>query len=118
MSAGRSYAILLTCFTVKGIWELNIMSKYELALIIKPVLSEQEIEKYLTDLEKKIVSTYKGKIESQDRWGNRKLTYKIQGQNSGFYCFLVISLLSSEIKKLENKLSIDNNLLRYVISKI
>ena len=92
------------------------MSDYELALILKPSLSDSEIKKTITGMEKKIEGD-KGKILDRDDWGRRKMSYKINKEDTGYYFFLKFSLESEDISKIGKSLPLEAGVMRYLLSK-
>ena len=53
------------------------MRHYETAFLIAPNLPDEEVES-LIDQMAAIVSKNKGKMESVEKWGKRKMAYQIQ----------------------------------------
>lgn len=93
------------------------MNEYELALLLKPSLTDEEVKKYIKELEKNVADKG-GKVVSKDDWGRKKLSYLIKKEDTAYYFFITFSLSPSEINKLESKLKLDTNLLRYLLEKI
>jgi len=64
------------------------MRNYEIMFIVKPTLSETEINKVAEDL-KKTLESYGSKVTGVDAWGQRTLAYEIKKRSevfkSGYY---------------------------------
>ena len=60
------------------------MANYELMLILDPSLSEEDRNAGLDEL-KELLKTNEAKIEKEDVWGDKKLAYKINNSERGFY---------------------------------
>lgn len=79
-------------------------------------LSESEQKSTAADIEKTI-SDGKGTVEKREDWGKRQLAYEIEKQKEGIY-FLLHFLAPEEFpSKLEKKLKINENVLRYLLLK-
>ena len=92
------------------------MTDYELALIIKPSIDDSDIKKCITSIEKEIEKA-NGKIQSRDDWGKRKLSYKIEKEDMGYYYFLKFSLDPQLMPKMEKTLGLETRVLRYLLGK-
>lgn len=92
------------------------MRDYELTLILKPNLSDEVREKLLEQI-KKIVEGAKGKIESQDLWGKKTLAYSIKKEREGVYVYFILTLPEKEVLSLEEKIKIEEGILRHLLMK-
>ncbi|MDD3393664.1 MAG: 30S ribosomal protein S6 [Clostridia bacterium] len=90
------------------------MNKYELAMILSPVLDEEgrveEVAKIQATLER-----FGAKIEKVDDWGKRKLAYEIKKVNEGFYSFTAFEAPADAPAEIEARLRIMESVLRYLI---
>lgn len=90
--------------------------KYELMLIMKPMLTEDIRANVLKKIEDTITKS-KGKVLSQDLWGKRHLAYLIEGNEEGYYVVYTFELDSDKISELDDQLKFQNDILRYLLSK-
>jgi len=88
--------------------------KYELMVIIKPLLPEDIKSKVLKNMEE-FLSKNSGKIEKTDIWGKRHLAYKIKGHEEGYYIVMNLELDASKVKDFEKYLKLQNDILRYLL---
>ena len=79
-------------------------------------LSESEQKSVVTDVEK-MISDEKGTISKRDDWGKRALAYEIEKQKDGYYTLFHILAPEEFPKKLERKVSLDENILRHLLLK-
>ena len=93
-----------------GIGEIK-MRKYELMAIFKPNLDAEEIDKAL-DVMSKTVTDLKGKVESVDKTGRKKLAYDIQSFRDGFFVTTVLSLPEENVAEFKRQLRLSDNILR------
>ena len=92
------------------------MAFYEHTFIGKQDLSNKEVENLITKYSELISST--GKILKTEKWGLLNLSTKINNNKKGIFVhFKFESEKEDSIKNVEKKLSIDNNILRYLTVK-
>lgn len=89
--------------------------KYELMLIMKPMLTEDIRANVLKKIEDNITKS-KGKVINQDLWGKRHLAYLIEGNEEGYYVVYNFELGKDKIAQLDNHLKFQNDILRYLLS--
>ncbi|MBL7071064.1 MAG: 30S ribosomal protein S6 [Candidatus Omnitrophica bacterium] len=87
------------------------MNKYEVIIIFKGDLSEEQLEKEYAKAEESI-KKHEGKVEKSEKWGKRKLTFEIDKFRDGFFLYLLFNTLPQSIKPLTEAFKLDNNILR------
>ena len=92
------------------------MANYELMLIIDPSLSEAERDSSLDNL-KSLLKKVKAKVEKEDIWWDKKMAYKINKSDRGFYVLLDLELDWIKIKDLSKSINLDRNIWRYMFTK-
>lgn len=92
------------------------MRYYETTFLIAPNLSEEEIEKLISQMSE-VVSKKKGKMVNLDKWGKRKLAYSIQKFEEAFYVFLQYEGESDIPAELERRFKQTEAILRYLTVK-
>jgi len=88
------------------------MNRYDLIFIIQSDVPKDEID-VIIDRYKGIVTNLKGTIVKAEKWGVRRLAYKIEKQGRGFYVLLDFVGDSPVIRELERNLKFDDKVLRY-----
>lgn len=88
--------------------------KYELMVIIKPLLPEDIKTGVLSKIEK-FIEEGKGKVTKRDVWGKRHLAYKIKSHEEGYYMVLNFEMPESHVKDFERELKLQNDVLRYLL---
>jgi small subunit ribosomal protein S6 len=88
------------------------MNRYDLIFIIQSDVPKDEID-VVIERYKGIVASLKGTIVKTEKWGVRKLAYKIEKQGRGFYVLLDFVGDSPVIRELERNLKFDDRVLRY-----
>lgn len=90
------------------------MNKYELALIIRPDLEEEERVAEAQKVQE-LIGRFGGTIEKIDDWGKRRLAYPIKKVNEGFFSFISFEADGSAPAEIESRIRIMENVLRYLI---
>lgn len=93
------------------------MKKYELMLILSTSISEEERNNSLTEL-KNLLTKNEVKIEKEDIWGDKKMAYKINKSDRGFYVLFTIDMDWKLIKELSKTMNLDKNIVRYMFAKL
>ncbi len=91
---------------------------YDLIFICRPDTPEAEIDKLIATLEQSVAERG-AKIEKIEKWGTRKLAYRVQKLREGFYVYL--SLRSSQgelIKELERRLKVSDPVMKYLTVRL
>ncbi len=94
-----------------------MLNHYETVFIVTPVLSETQVKEAVEKFKTVIVENG-GKIENEENWGLRKLTYPIQKKSTGFYQLLQFEAPGDLIDKLEVNYRRDERVLRFLTFKL
>ena len=91
---------------------------YELIFICRPDTPEAEIDKVISTLQQ-IADEQQGRVERVDKWGVRRLAYRVDKSREGFFVFLAIYGRKGEmIKELERRLKVSEPVLKYMTVRI
>ena len=89
------------------------MANYELMLIVDPSLNEENRNKSIWEL-KDLFDKNSVKIEKEDVWWDKKLAYKINGSERGFYFLFDLDMDGKLIKGLSNTINLNKGIWRYM----
>ena len=92
------------------------MKKYELALVLNAKL-EDDARNAKLDKIKEMITHFGGTISHVDDWGKKKLAYEIQKMSEGFYYFIQFDADAKTPAELEERLRIEENVIRYLCVK-
>lgn len=92
------------------------MANYELMLIVNPTLSEEDRTSSIENL-KALFEKNEVKVEKEDVWGDKKMAYKINKSDRGFYILYNLDMNGKLIKELSKSINLDRNIWRYMFSK-
>lgn len=87
--------------------------KYELMLILKPLLPEEIKSKVIKNIEK-LTTESDGSVLSTDVWGKRHLAYPIKKHEEGYYILYEVELSRLKVKEFDRKLALINGVLRFL----
>lgn len=93
------------------------MRIYEELFIAKPDVPEEELDAFISQLETTLKQAG-GTVEKVDKWGTRKLAYKVQKYGEGFYVLMVFHCDSATVKEVERRLRVSDVVLKYMTSRM
>jgi small subunit ribosomal protein S6 len=91
---------------------------YDLIFICLPTTPEEEVAKIIATLEQ-VIADRGGKVEKVDKWGIRKMAYRVAKQREGYY--VVMSLRGAQpdlIKELERRLKVSDAVIKYMTVRL
>jgi small subunit ribosomal protein S6 len=91
---------------------------YDLIFILRPDTPEPEIDKVIATIEH--ATTEKGaKVEKTDKWGRRRMAYRVQRLREGFYVYMVIRSSNGDVvKELERRLKVADPVMKYLTVRL
>jgi len=93
------------------------MRVYEELFIVKPDAPEEEVDAYIGQL-KDLITNGKGTVEKADKWGNRKLAYRVQKYNEGIYVLIQFSSSPELVKEIELRMRVTDMVIKFITVRI
>jgi small subunit ribosomal protein S6 len=93
------------------------MRVYEELFIVKPDAPEEEVESFIEQVKQVIVSG-KGTVDKADKWGTRKLAYRIQKYNEGLYILFQFTSSPELVKEVERRLRVTDMVIKFITVRI
>ena len=92
--------------------------QYDLIFIVRPDTPESEIDKLIATVEH--AATEKGaKIEKTEKWGRKRMAYRVHRLREGFYVYLVVKSSHGEVvKELERRLKVHDAVIKYLTVRL
>ncbi len=90
---------------------------YELLYIIDTAV-EEEPRKELIERYNALIAQHGGKVEKVEEWGKRRLAYLVDDKPEGYYVLLNFSASTDFPREMERNLQIDENVMRYLITRV
>ena len=95
------------------------MRIYEVIFILKPELPEEEIEQVVEHV-KTTITTGGGTVDKVDKWGKRRLAYRVQRYGEAFYVLVQYSLEGNAgvAKEVERRLRVTDAVIKFLTVRI
>jgi len=93
------------------------MRIYEELFIVRPNATDEEIDP-LVEQVRQVITTRGGTVDKSDKWGIRKLAYRLQKQSEGFYILLQFSATPETVKEVERRLRVSDLVLKFITVRI
>jgi small subunit ribosomal protein S6 len=87
------------------------MRNYEGTFIFRPGLDDAGIEEEMKGVEE-LIKAEGGTIKEWDKWGKRRLSFEIKGEQDGYYAFLTFEADPAAIAKLVDAYRLREGILR------
>ncbi|HEX5227788.1 MAG TPA: 30S ribosomal protein S6 [Bryobacteraceae bacterium] len=88
------------------------MRIYEELFIVRPDSPEEEIDKLIEQLTN-LIAAQGGNVDKSDKWGIRKLAYRVQKRNEGFYILLQFTAQPSTVIEIERRLRVADMVMKF-----
>lgn len=92
------------------------MNKYELAVVLNANV-EDEVRSATIERIKGYITRFGGTVTAVDEWGKKRLAYEIQKMKEAYYYFVQFESDSTCPGELEKRVSILDNVIRYLCVK-
>ncbi len=81
------------------------MRVYEELFILKPDTVEEEVDGFVEQIQH-VITNGKGTVDKTDKWGVRKLAYRVQKYNEGLYVLIQFSSTPDLVKEVERRMRV------------
>jgi small subunit ribosomal protein S6 len=93
------------------------MRVYEELFIVKPDAPEEEVDGFVEQI-KQVITTGKGTVDKVDKWGVRKLAYRISKYNEGVYILVVFSSGPELVHEVERRMRVTDMVIKFITVRI
>src|ERR1700679_111635 len=93
------------------------MRVYEELFILKPDTVEEEVDGFVDQIQH-VITDRKGTIDKTDKWGVRKLAYRVQKYNEGLYVLIQFSSTPDLVKEVERRLRVADSVIKFITVRI
>ena len=94
------------------------MRIYEELFILRPDATEEEIDAYLEQV-KSLITSSKGTVDKVEKWGVRKLAYRVEKRNEGFYILIQFSTdATALVKEVERRMRVSDVVMKWITVRI
>jgi len=89
------------------------MRIYEELFIVKPDAPEEDVDAYITTL-RDLITAGGGAVEKEEKWGKRKLAYRISKYSEGFYVLMLFTAAPETIHELERRMRVTDMVFKFI----
>ena len=90
------------------------MHEFELMLVIRPNLTEEELKQVIERAEE-YISRVGGKVSKSENWGLKHIAYEIEGFDKAYYALIMYSAPYVSSKSLQEIIKEDKDILHHMI---
>ena len=93
------------------------MNLYEHVFILRQDISNTQVDEIMANFDK-VLTENKGKVLDKEYWGMKTLSYKINKNRKGHYCFFRSDCPWEAVKEMERLMKIHEDVLRVLTVKV
>ncbi len=93
------------------------MRIYENLFIVKPDATEEEIDHLIEQMSKNITATG-GTVDKVEKWGKRRLAYRVEKQREGYYILLTFTADSQAVREFERRMRVQDSVIKFLTVRI
>ena len=93
------------------------MRIYEELFIMKPDAPEEEVDQFIEQM-KTVVTTAGGTVDKVDKWGKRRLAYRVDKYREGAYVLFQFSSGPETVKEFERRLRVSDLVIKFLTVRI
>jgi len=93
------------------------MRIYEELFIVRPDATEEEVDA-LVNAASQIVTGGGGTVDKVEKWGVRKLAYRVAKREEGFYVLMQFTSNPEPVKEVERRFRVSDNVLKFLTVRI
>ncbi len=93
------------------------MRIYEELFIVRADTPEEELDPLIEQL-KHVITSAGGTIEKVEKWGVRKLAYRVLKQNEGQYILILFNAKADTVHELERRLRVSDMVMKFITVRI
>jgi small subunit ribosomal protein S6 len=93
------------------------MRIYEELFIVRPDATDEEVDP-IVDQVKNVITHGGGTVDKTEKWGVRKLAYRVAKFNEGQYILLQFTAKPETVKEIERRLRVADSVLKFLTVRI
>lgn len=93
------------------------MRIYEELFFVEPDTPEEQLDAFIEQI-KGVITQSGGTVDKVDKWGRRKLAYKIDKFTEGYYVLIQFTAPPEPVKDIEHRMRVTDMVLRWVTVRI
>lgn len=93
------------------------MRTYEELFIVRPNATDEEVDPLIQQFTQ-VIAADGGEVQKTEKWGVRRLAYRVQKQTDGLYILLQFTATPNAIKELERRMRVSDLVLKFLTVRI
>src|SRR5574341_1452378 len=93
------------------------MRTYEELFIVRPDAPEEEIDA-LVEQTRQVITGGGGTLDKVDKWGVRRLAYRVGKRDEGFYVLLELAAEPDVIREVERRFRVSDLVLKFLTVRV
>ena len=93
------------------------MRIYEELFIVRPEATDEEVDPLIEQL-KNVITQAGGSLEKTEKWGIRKLAYRVMKHSEGLYILLQFNANPETVKEVERRLRVSDLVFKFLTVRI
>jgi small subunit ribosomal protein S6 len=93
------------------------MRIYEELFIVQPEATDEEVDQ-VVEQASAVVTNAGGTIDKVDKWGKRRLAYRVDKHRDGFYVLLQFTASPETVRELERRLRVSDAVIKFLTVRI
>lgn len=93
------------------------MRIYEELFIMKPGTPEEEVDAYVGQV-RDLIASGKGAVDKTEKWGTRKLAYRVQKFNEGIYVLIQFNAPADLVKEVERRMRNTDTVIKFITVRV
>lgn len=93
------------------------MRVYEELFIVKPDAPEEEVDQFVEQM-RSVVTTAGGTVDKVEKWGKRRLAYRVDKYREGAYVLFQFSANPDTVKEFERRLRVSDLTIKFLTVRI
>ena len=94
-----------------------MMRIYENLFIVRPDATEEEIDHLIEQMSKNVTSAG-GTVDKVDKWGKRRLAYRVEKHREGSYVLMQFTAESQVVKEFERRMRVQDSVIKFLTVRI
>jgi small subunit ribosomal protein S6 len=94
-----------------------MMRIYENLFIVKPDATEEEIDHLIEQMSKNVTSAG-GTVDKVDKWGKRRLAYRVEKCREGSYVLMQFTAEASAVREFERRMRVQDSVIKFLTVRI
>jgi small subunit ribosomal protein S6 len=93
------------------------MRIYEELFIVRPDATDEEVDPVIEQV-RSVIANSGGTVDKTEKWGVRKLAYRVMKQSEGQYILLQFSAQPETVKEIERRLRVADLVMKFITVRI